>query len=138
MNALVPRWLEMADSDLAAAEHLLRAAFPHGWIPAFHAQQAVEKYLKAYLVARGDAEFPYTHSIRQLRLRIGTLDPELADSISSADPLTPYATTARYPERELEPGARTGDITADEARHALAVAVEVRTRIMQRVAPYLT
>jgi HEPN domain-containing protein len=61
----------------------------------FHAQQAVERAIKAVLVHHG-VGFPRTHSIERL---IDLLPPAilLAPQLLAADELTVYATTLRYP-----------------------------------------
>ena len=54
----VIRWVDKAEHDLRAAEHLLQ--FQEGGltdIVCFHCQQCAEKYLKALLVALG-VRFP--------------------------------------------------------------------------------
>jgi HEPN domain-containing protein len=134
IDAIQP-WLKIADADLAAAEHNLATGFPHHWVTAFHAQQAVEKFLKAYLVARGDVDFPFSHNIRQLRLRVAGLDPALAESIVAADPLTPYATWSRYPEREPDVAPGSNEVSEEAARIAASVARDVRTKILQHIRP---
>lgn len=47
--AVAREWLDVAEGDLAAARLLLNAGGP-AFAVCFHAQQAVEKYLKALLV----------------------------------------------------------------------------------------
>ena len=47
---LVKKWIEKADKDLLTAERELSFADPITESICFHCQQAVEKYLKAYLV----------------------------------------------------------------------------------------
>jgi HEPN domain-containing protein len=136
MNEAVQRWLKVADADLAAAEHNLATGFTHHWVTAFHAQQAVEKYLKAYLVSRGDAEFPFTHNIRQLRLRLAEHDAPLGESLAAADPLTPYATLSRYPEREVGQGPGSSQVTEEAARLSAHVARDVATRISEQLEPF--
>jgi HEPN domain-containing protein len=133
MSEAVQRWLRVADADLAAAEHNLATGFPHHWVTAFHAQQAVEKYLKAYLVARGDDEFPFTHNIRQLRLRLASHDVALAESTIAADPLTPYATLSRYPEREVGRDSGSSEVTEEAARIAARIARDAGTRIREQL-----
>ena len=54
--------LRKAEQDLNAAGSLLRSASGLQAVVAFHAQQAVEKYLKALLV-RHQVYFPKTHDI---------------------------------------------------------------------------
>ena len=50
----VRRWIEKAEDDLRNAEHTLtlKEDCPYGTI-CFHAQQCVEKYLKALLAKEG-------------------------------------------------------------------------------------
>ncbi len=62
---LVNEWLQKADPDLRLAEFLLAENAPFWDAIAYHCQQAVEKYLKAFLVSR-QIEFPKTHNIREL------------------------------------------------------------------------
>ena len=57
----VQQWLSKADKDLQAAGVLLRAQLDDYESVGFHAQQAAEKYIKAFLV-RHQIEFPKTHS----------------------------------------------------------------------------
>ena len=59
----VRQWLDKADADFGVAEQLLAANTPYRAIVAFHCQQAVEKYLKAFLVEH-EIEFSKTHNIR--------------------------------------------------------------------------
>ena len=54
---LVRGWLEKARRDLLTAERGLDSAEPFTDIICFHAQQATEKHLKAYLLWQG-IEFP--------------------------------------------------------------------------------
>ena len=62
----VAQWLAHADEDLRWAQHgfAVVGGNPYQLI-AYHAQQAVEKNLKAYLVLEG-VDFPYTHNIARL------------------------------------------------------------------------
>jgi HEPN domain-containing protein len=61
----------------------------------FHAQQAVEKALKAVLSARG-IEYPFTHDLAFLIGLCRESDLDLPDELGAADRLAPYATTVRY------------------------------------------
>ena len=53
MKKQVEDWVLLADKDLHAAEILLKNEYPLTNIVAFHCQQAIEKYLKAYLIEKG-------------------------------------------------------------------------------------
>ncbi|MGQ3684217.1 MAG: HEPN domain-containing protein [Candidatus Loosdrechtia sp.] len=91
-------WVVHADEDIRLAKHALKlkSSCPYKLI-AYHAQQCVEKYLKAYLVFR-NIDFPYTHNISHLL----EICPDLAmqaNDLQEAKVLTPYAITARYPRK---------------------------------------
>jgi HEPN domain-containing protein len=82
----VQQWLDKAHKDLRAAEVLLGCDFDDYENVGFHAQQAAEKFIKAFLV-RHQIEFPKTHNIGALRQLVTQLDPALAQQISGADAL---------------------------------------------------
>ncbi len=82
----------------------------------FHAQQVVEKYLKALLTARG-IPFPKTHDIRKLAEMLPA-GARVHLSQDEEDELTDYATAARYPG--------WGEIPLSDSRRAVAVARRVR------------
>lgn len=82
----------------------------------YHAQQAVEKSLKALLVSRA-IPFPKTHSIRML-LDLLPQDLSIPEVVQDAASLTEYAVTSRYPG-EVEP------VDDDEYREAIRLAEEV-------------
>ena len=59
-------WVARAEEDYALARSALRRQVPLTYGATFHAQQCVEKYLKALLVARGQP-FPRTHDVVALK-----------------------------------------------------------------------
>jgi HEPN domain-containing protein len=61
----------------------------------FHAQQAAEKFLKAYLVFR-DEMFPYTHDLAPLLDQAARSDPRFKRYKRLAKRLSPYAVQVRY------------------------------------------
>lgn len=99
--AVVREWLVKVDHDLLNATHTLTlgAVCPTDTV-CFHAQQCVEKYLKALLVFRA-TPFPKTHDIAVLRR---LLPPKLRPKMDrkSQKRLTDYATVKRYPNAEPE------------------------------------
>ena len=121
-RALVRRWLDRAAEDLGAAERLLSggAAFPAA--AGFHAQQAAEKYLKAFLTRR-QVEFPKTHDLAALLDLVARVAPALAGSLPAITALTPYGVESRYPGDFPVP-------TAAEARQAVTLAEQVRVNIL--------
>jgi HEPN domain-containing protein len=87
-------WLRHARSDLAMAQ----LTPPPGALPealCFHAQQAVEKALKALLVTRS-VPLPRTHNIGNL-LDLVSQHVAVPPHLRSAALLTEYAVAARYP-----------------------------------------
>ncbi|OGV95004.1 MAG: hypothetical protein A3K19_26565, partial [Lentisphaerae bacterium RIFOXYB12_FULL_65_16] len=91
----------------------------------FHAQQCVEKYLKALLVLNG-VSFPKTHDIEDiLALVPAPCRPDL--SIDDQARLTNYATVACYPGGQPP-------IALAEARCAVSTARRVR-RDVRRLLP---
>jgi len=65
MKKQVEDWMLLADKDLHAAEIILAAEYPLTNIVAFHCQQTIEKYLKAFLI---DKNIPVirTHDLIKL------------------------------------------------------------------------
>ncbi|MCF7863627.1 MAG: HEPN domain-containing protein [Kiritimatiellales bacterium] len=108
-------WLSRARSDLALAS-VRRTKRIRSEDLCYHAQQSVEKTLKAVLIHSRTA-FPRTHNIKVLveLLPAGLFrDPIL----NAAAILTDYAVTTRYPG-EVEP------VTPDELQAARHIAREV-------------
>lgn len=120
---LVAQWCDRADRDLEAAGHLLTEGTRMAGIVAFHCQQAVEKYLKAFLAAN-QVDFPKTHDIRRLLEYVRPLHAGLAVELEPADTLTPFGVEIRYPgdAPELPPG---GDA------EAVALARQARDSILK-------
>lgn len=90
-------WLSYAKSDLALAKAqsvsgVMREAL------CFHAQQAVEKSIKAVLVYN-EVSFPKIHSIERLIDLLPSGVPRSSELIASAG-LTAFATAFRYPGEE--------------------------------------
>ena len=87
--------LTRAGDNEQASRTLSNAREVSDAIVGFHAQQAVEKALKAALAASG-AEFPFTHNLAVLMQLCEDAGLALPDSLSEADLLTPYAAQLRY------------------------------------------
>jgi len=87
--------MNYADEDLRVAEVILPQAFIGS--ACFHAQQAAEKALKAYLAWLSEEEIPKAHDLTQLSTLIvqrgGLEPPERGLRV-----LNQHAVAARYPE----------------------------------------
>ncbi len=123
---VVRGWVQKADNDLKTAAHTLKLA---GDCPTdtvcFHAQQCVEKYVKALLTYR-QTVFPKVHGISALVALLAGRDRPVITQAEQAR-LSDYAVVARYPG-EYEP------IPLAEARRAVAIARRVR-RDVRRLLP---
>jgi HEPN domain-containing protein len=122
---VIREWLAKAENDLKTAAHTLTLGkdCPTDTV-CFHAQQCVEKYIKALLVLRA-TPFPKTHDIRVLR---GLLPPKLRPKLERKvqDRLTSYATVLRYP-------VGGPDVPLAEARKAVAIARRVRKEVRKHL-----
>jgi HEPN domain-containing protein len=87
--------LALAREDLASAEALVAADGVSAAPVGFHAQQAVEKSLKAAIALAG-GEFPFTHNLGLLMRLSEDCGLEPPSQLAQADRLTPYAATVRY------------------------------------------
>ncbi len=118
---LIQKWLDKADRDLLAAKHELTFEDAVVESVCFHCQQAVEKYIKAYLIYL-DIKFPKSHDIGLL-FGVGEVkDPNLSKLKEDADSLTDYAVEVRYPDSLFEP-------SGDDAAEAYEVAQNIRDYI---------
>ncbi len=95
-------WLERAELDLRLSERALHIPPALAGGAAYHAQQAAEKALKAFLAAH-DQPFPFTHNLNTLLPRCAALDAGFGQFAGAASSLTPYATQFRYPGGPIEP-----------------------------------
>jgi HEPN domain-containing protein len=63
----------------------------------FHAQQAVEKALKAVLASRGE-DYPWTHDLQLLLRRLDAAAAHVPSAVDDARRLSPWAVEFRYGE----------------------------------------
>ena len=123
---MVQRWLRKAENDLKAIEYLLPLTDVPTDILCFHCQQAVEKYLKAYLTWM-DVRIKKTHDIANiLNLCIEKdKDFEELDRIKISQ-LTLYAVEIRYPVENPEP-------TIEDAKKLYNITKRVKTFIIEKL-----
>jgi HEPN domain-containing protein len=109
-------WLRHARSDLLLARQQVPPEVLLAML-CFHAQQAVEKSLKAVLLAHGRV-FPYTHDLAQLITLVKHAGLPWPDALDTAAELSVYAVGTRYP-------GVYGDLTADDHTQAIEIARQV-------------
>lgn len=90
----VVQWMKKADEDLLVVKKLTEFEMVALSSVCFHCQQAVEKYLKAYLISKGK-EIKKTHNIEFLLSECEDFDPDFG----SIDPknLSDFGVEIRYP-----------------------------------------
>jgi len=125
MDEYLREWLLLALSDLKLAKHEIDR--PREEVVTigvcFHSQQAAEKFLKAYLVAR-EVEFEYTHELEYL-LELCAREDESFLELDVGN-LTDYAVMVRYPRRTHIP-------SIDEAREALRLAERIKDFVLAKL-----
>ena len=118
-------WLLKAQLDLSAGEADLQHDPRLCGDAMFHAQQASEKALKAFL-SWHELPFRKTHDLRELFAACSSIDPSLSEIAHRAESLTPYAWVLRYPGEHEDPDPL-------DALEALTQAREVVETVMSRL-----
>jgi HEPN domain-containing protein len=123
---LVQGWLRKAASNFTTLEAAQKAQAYDA--ACFHAQQAVELYLKAYLIFH-ETGFPLTHNLTKLVDICIELDSSFSLILSIVEPLTPYAVELRY-DHEFWPDEKT----VEQAKTAvMEVKVFIRDRLPVKI-----
>ena len=125
IKTAVSRWLIKAEHDLRTAQTMLSINPPVTDTACFHAQQCVEKCLKAYLVAAG-TQVERTHYLPRLLALCAGHDPEFHKLSDIAVELTDYAVADRYPDNWRE-------IPEAEAQSAVGRAAEAMAFVRGRL-----
>ena len=123
LKAFIESWLNKAGHDLMSAQRLLEIEPMILDNACFHCQQAVEKYLKAFLVYKG-RDIERTHNVIFLLSECADFDPVFA----TIDPqnINDYAVQGRYPDSNLMP-------TPEEAKGYYQLAIQVKALVTERV-----
>ena len=123
MNPLTLEWVENAEEDYVGMQQLQQAQRPLYNIICFHAQQCIEKYLKAWLQEQ-NIPFPRTHDLKELAELVVPTMPMWRVWQPNFTVLSKYAVATRYP------GASA---TAADAEHAARVCTEVRAAVRKQL-----
>jgi HEPN domain-containing protein len=127
LNDYVDKWLFRADEDVAVIDRLLESdARAYTSTICFHAQQAVEKYLKALLAWKG-VDFPRTHDVDFLLAECRKVAPGALDHIDLKS-LTDFGVSVRYPDDFFVP-----DLS--EATYYAEIAQKVQTIVLGLIKP---
>jgi HEPN domain-containing protein len=113
-------WLEKAEGDYRTALRERRARrHPNHDAVCFHAQQCIEKYLKA-LLTEHEISFPKIHDLVKLGEICFQIAPDLKSVEEELDLLSRYAVSFRYPGETAE---------QEEAKAAISAMAKVRKLI---------
>ena len=120
MKKLTEEWVSKAEGDLRTAERELAAGQdPNYDAVCFHAQQCVEKYLKACLNER-DVVFEKSHNLLYLLDLVVPFAPQFDDMRVALNLVGNYAIAYRYPGESAD---------RDTADTALAIARDCSTKL---------
>jgi len=97
MKPLTNEWITKAEGDYNTARREVSAPdYPNYDAACFHAQQCVEKYLKARLVEEG-IDFAKTHDLGAILNLIIPIEPDWENLRPELDSLTDRSVEVRYP-----------------------------------------
>jgi len=124
MNVLVEEWVNKAEGDRQTAKREVNVVDSPNWdAVCFHAQQAVEKYLKA-LCQQENIPFTRTHDLTQLLKALLPKYPDLAPQSDNLEWLTAFAVEIRYPGESAIEG---------DAEKAVTIMEDAITLMMSRL-----
>src|SRR5213080_4164979 len=117
MLQITAEWVEKAEADFATAQRELAVTQRANYdAVCFHAQQCVEKYLKAFL-QESDISFPKTHDLADLLSLAVSIESTWTWMTPDLNTLSAFAVEYRYP----------GDSAAlDEAQEAFQKCKNIR------------
>ena len=126
MNELVRGWLAKAEGDYRTAGRELNAAdAPNYDAVCFHAQQAIEKYMKALLLSRGHVP-PRSHDLLKLEQLLSEVCPGWFWATEELRFLNVAAVEFRYPGESAE---------LPEAQEAYTICNNLRSHLLPMIGP---
>jgi len=96
MKKITSEWINKAKKDLLVAQREMREEEPVYDAVCFHSQQAVEKYLKAFL-QENEIYFEKTHDLEILGEKCKNILPEIEKIKEKLIKLSIYSVEVRYP-----------------------------------------
>ncbi|MCK4614623.1 MAG: HEPN domain-containing protein [Thermoplasmata archaeon] len=118
-------WFHKADNDLLNAENNLDSKEIPLDTVCFHSQQATEKYLKGYLIIKGEM-YPRIHNLLRLLELCKQFDESFESLREYCLVLNDYGVEIRYPDYWSEPAM-------EDAKEAYRYAKKVREFVLKRV-----
>jgi HEPN domain-containing protein len=124
-NDIVKSWIEKGDHDLGTAQVTFLYIPQFRDTIAFHCQQAVEKYLKAFLFFNS-VVFKRTHNLNYLLSLASQFDSISDDLYDKAAELEDFSVEIRYPNTSI-------DLSIEDIQQALTIAREFRTYVLGKM-----
>ena len=118
-------WISKADKDLDEAGFLFKNERPLE-DAAYFIQQAIEKYLKAFLISNS-WEFAKTHDLVRLIKEAIKFDKSFEKFISAAEEITDFYIESRYPV------SYDVEYTSEEIREYLRIAKEIGEAAKEKI-----
>ena|SRR5665811_68202 len=122
MREIVQEWVNKGESDFIAAKTLaLKKGLENQ--TGFHCQQAIEKWLKAYLIMQGK-EIRKIHDLTALVIDCEKYDPAFQELEILVEGITDFAVEFRYPGENA---------TIEDVQDALDKTVKIRRFLMPKI-----
>ena len=114
----IGEWIVKGDHDLGTAKITYLHIPEYLDTVTFHCQQAIEKYLKAYLIFQ-DIQFKRSHDLIYLLDLITVKDSDFGQHYDTLVELEGYAVEIRYPNETIF-------LTKDKVENAIKTAKDIR------------
>ena len=125
MNPLTAEWIQKAEGDYTTVKLLQESPISSKDVICFHAQQCIEKYLKAWL-QEASIPFSKTHDLETLLDLIVPTIPAWQAWYSDFSTISEHAVDPRYPGKFA---------TDSEAEQAVEICIKVRQAIRSELKP---
>jgi len=121
MNDVIREWVRKAEGDFQTAQRELAVTdTPNHDAVCFHAQQCIEKLIKALLISR--KQIPgKTHNLIYLSQSLHEIHPDWAPDLKDLRLLSHAAVAFRYPGETAEP---------EDAKEAFSTAARLRAELI--------
>ena len=119
------QWIIKGDHDLGTAKLTMLHIPEYLDIVTFHCQQAVEKYLKAYLIYQSTA-FKFSHDLVYLLDLIIQKDSDFETYYDPLSEIQGYAVEIRYPNETIF-------LSEEKVEKAIRIAKEVRCVVTEKI-----
>ena len=124
-NQVIKNWLDKADNDLAFAKTALQEGLEFYPQICFYLHQSVEKYLKAYIIAKG-LSLKRIHDLIELVQICLEDNQEFSRYHKAAQILNPFYIGTRYPDSIIS-------VNKSNAEQALQAAEEVAAFVKSKM-----